>query len=154
MPKTLQPDPKLKTLRQTGTLNARSEDVKDPLFQENEFFDPRDLLQVKYEMLRRVKVDNASVTDVSSGFAFSRVAFYQAQKRFDMDGLAGLLPQRRGPKQAHKLTPEVVDYIEKAIAEDAHLRVQDLVERVNQHFGVSVHSRSIERALERRQKKS
>ena len=154
MPKTLQDDPKLKVLRETGTLNPRSEDVKDPLFQENEFFDPRDLLQVKYEMLRRVKVDNASVTDVSSGFAFSRVAFYQARKRFDMDGVAGLLPQRRGPKQAHKLTPRVVDYIEKAIAEDAPLRVQDLVERLNQHFGVSVHSRSIERALERRQKKS
>src|SRR4051812_49751372 len=35
-----------------GTLNPRADDVRDPAFVDSEFFDPRDLVQVKYEMLR------------------------------------------------------------------------------------------------------
>ena len=38
-----------------------TEKVRDPKFQENEFFDPRDVVQVKYEMLRRVSIEKAPV---------------------------------------------------------------------------------------------
>jgi len=41
------------------------------------------------------------------------VAFYQAQSAFQQDGLAGLVPRKRGPKQAHKLTEEVLTFIEQ-----------------------------------------
>ena len=41
-------------------------------------------------------------------FGLSRPTFYQAEAAFEQDGLAGLLPQPRGPKSAHKLTPEVM----------------------------------------------
>ena len=44
-------DDKPRILRQHGCLNARPGDVRDELFLANAFFDPRDLLQVKYEML-------------------------------------------------------------------------------------------------------
>src|SRR5579863_4636758 len=53
---------KVKALLEEGTLNSSPGKVRDPKFQENEFFDPRDLVQVKYEMLRRVSVEKASVT--------------------------------------------------------------------------------------------
>ena len=54
---------KVKALLEEGTLNPSPGKVHDPKFQENEFFDPRDLVQVKYEMLRRVSIEKASVTE-------------------------------------------------------------------------------------------
>ena len=48
---------KVKALLEEGTLNPAPEKVQDPKFHENEFFDPRDIVQVKYEMLRRVSVE-------------------------------------------------------------------------------------------------
>src|SRR5215472_4243535 len=99
-------DPKLAALQQQGTLNPRPKEVRDELFLEDAFFDARDLVQVKYEMLRRVQTDGRSVTDAAAGFGFSRPSFYQALAAFEQDGLAGLVPHKRGPKQAHKLTDE------------------------------------------------
>jgi len=72
------PDAKLQTLQQQGTLNPRPKDVSDELFVQDGFFDPRDLVQVKYEMLRRVQADGKSVTDAAASFGFSRPSFYQA----------------------------------------------------------------------------
>jgi hypothetical protein len=70
------PDAKLQTLQQQGTLNPRPEDVRDELFLQNGFFDPRDLVQVKYEMLCRVETDGKSVTEAATRFGFSRPSFY------------------------------------------------------------------------------
>ena len=50
-------DSKGESLRQQGVLNPHPEKVAEPLFHGSEFFDPRDLVQVKYEMLRRVRVE-------------------------------------------------------------------------------------------------
>ena len=77
MPQPL--DSKGESLRHQGVLNPHPQKVADPLFLRGEFFDPRDLVQVKYEMLRRVRVEGASVTEVTLAFGFSRPVFYQAQ---------------------------------------------------------------------------
>ena len=97
-------DPKLAALRQQGTLNPRPGKVSDPLFVQDSFFDSRDLVQVKYEMLRRVQAENHSVVRTATAFGFSRPSFYQARHTFQQSGLAGLVPHKRGPQQAHKLT--------------------------------------------------
>lgn len=153
MPKLSQPDRKLEALREHGNVNPRADDVSDSLFQEYEFFDSRDLMQVKYEMLRRVKIEKASITEASSAFGFSRVAFYLTRKRFEVGGLGELQPKQRGPKRAHKLTSEVMAFVERSLTEDPSLDALSLVERVKDRFGISVHPRTIERALGRRQKK-
>lgn len=147
------PDPKLDALRKQGTLNPHPEDVKDPRFQENAFFDPHDLMQVKYEMLRRVQKEGSPVTSTAGAFGFSRVTFYQVLKRFEEDGIAGLLPKLRGPKGAHKLSEELMRFIEASLGENPNLRSKDLSEFIKDRFGISVHPRSIERALIRQQKK-
>jgi len=146
-------DPKLKALRVQGTVNPHPEDVKDPLFLEDGFFDPRDLLQVKYEMLRRVRTEKSPVTPVAAAFGVSRVTFYQVSKRFDEEGMAGLFPKLRGPKAAHKLTEEVMAFLEASLAKDSSLRPQALAELAREQFDISLHPRSIERAIARRQKK-
>ena len=46
-------DAKHEALRKEGTLNPRPRAVTNPLFEESDFFDPHDLVQVKYEMLRQ-----------------------------------------------------------------------------------------------------
>ena len=151
MPQPL--DSKGQSLRQQGVLNPHPQKVADPLFLRAEFFDPRDLVQVKYEMLRRVRVEGASITQVVSAFGFSRPVFYQAQALYHSAGLPGLIPQRPGPRHAHKLSDLVVDFLLHQRLGDPLLRAPALSELVREHFGLVVHPRSIERALERRRKK-
>jgi transposase len=146
-------DPKLEALRQQGTLNPRPGEVTDELFVEDSFFDSRDLVQVKYEMLRRVQAEGKAVSGAAAAFGFSRPSFYQAQAAFGQDGLAGLVPHKRGPKQAHKLTEEVLAILREARQLDPTVRAGELARLVQQRFGTTVNPRSIERALSHHQKK-
>ncbi len=147
-------DDKAKALRQRGCLNTRPEGVRDELFADGEFFDPLDLVQVKYEMLRRVKAENRTVSRAAEDFGFSRPSFYEAQHQLDQEGLTGLVPKKRGPRGGHKLTPEIVDELAQAQAEEPSLGIEDLVELVRTRFDKKVHRRTIERALARRKKNS
>jgi len=145
-------DPKRRILQQQGNLNLHSKSVTDPLFLQDPFFDSQDLVQVKYEMLRRVQSERQSVTQAAAAFGFSRPSFYQALSAFQQGGLGGLIPQKRGPKTAHKLTTEVVQFVREQQAADPELRAPALVRLIARHFGVVVHPRSIQRALARSQK--
>ena len=140
-------------LRRTGTWHSRSKEVNDELFHSHEFFDPRDLLQVKYEMLRRVATGEMNVSQATRAFGFSRPTFYQTQQAFAKGGLAALVPKPTGPKANRKLTDEVLDYVAQLHASDAGLRPSQWAEKVRCKFGLDVHPRSILRALERRAKK-
>lgn len=144
---------KRQALRQQGTLNPHAEKVSDTLFQHSDFFDPQDLVQVKYEMLRRVEVDKHSVTHSATAFGLSRPTFYQAQLDFQQNGLAGLVPQKRGPRGAHKLTPEVLEFIHQQRSAEPSLGGTALAEGIRERFGVRIHPRSIERGVLRQQKK-
>jgi len=154
MPPRKPSDPKLEALRAQGTVNPRAQDVRDPEFLDSKFFDPRDLIQVKYEMLRRVRSDGRAVADTAASFGVSRPTFYKAQTNFERDGLAGLLPGKRGPRGPHKLTSKVVDFITCTVEEEPSLDIAALVERIEQKLGVRVHPRTIERALARSKKKA
>ncbi len=145
---------KTDSLRQRGCLNPDPSRVTDELFDDSEFFDPQDLVQVKYEMLRRVGAGQRTVSRTAKDFGFSRPAFYEAQHHFDQDGLVGLVPKKRGPRAGHKLTPEIVDALQKARIEEPSLSIEDLVEMVRTRFETKVHPRTIERALARRKKNS
>jgi len=148
------PDTKVQALQTEGTLNPTPERVCAPLFGASDFFDARDLVQVKYEMLRRVAHDGHAVARVAQAFGFSRPAFYQVQAAFRRDGLPGLAPRKRGPHQAHKLTPEVVAFLGEQKQQYPTLRAPALAHRVLQRFGMTVHPRTIERALGSKQKKT
>jgi transposase len=153
MPNLKREQQKLLNLQQEGSLNRRPQDVADELFRDPDFFDPHDLVQVKYEMLRRVRVDNLSVSQSAKSFGFSRPSYYQAHFAFVEGGLAGLLPQKRGPRRAHKLNSAVMEFLERSRADRPSLVSQDLAGMIREKFGLVVHPRSIERALVRHQKK-
>jgi transposase len=145
---------KLLSLRKTGTLNPKPDAVTSDLFRgSGEFFDPNDVLQVKYEMLREVEVNGASVSDAAPAFGFSRPSFYEAQTAFRQDGLFGLLPKKKGPQRAHKLDTKAVEFLKKLKAENPKLTSSQLADRLRAELHVKAHPRSIERALARDQKK-
>jgi transposase len=147
-------DPKAASLRRHGCLNPWPERVTAPDFvAAGGFFDPRDLIQVKYEMLRRVRVEGESVSASAAAFGFSRPTYYQADGAFLERGLPGLVPSKRGPRRAHKLSDEILDFLEKKLAAGEASGSSQLAELVKQRLGLEIHPRSVERALARRQEK-
>jgi len=147
-------DDKTESLKKYGAFNPHPQKVVEETFSDSalEFFDPRDLVQVKYEMLRAVEKGGRSVKHASQAFGFSRPAFYQAQSQFKRGGVTGLVKKRPGPKSAHKLTADLT-FIEEKIEEDKPLRARKLAPLIKEKFGKDVHPRSIERAVARRKKK-
>jgi transposase len=142
-------DPKVEALRAERSLNPRPEAVTDEVFLASGFMDARDVIQVKYEMVRRVRVEGATVSGTASAFGFSRPTFYEAAEALDTSGLAGLVPARPGPQRAHKLTAEVVSFAEGLLDDDPTLSSTDVAEAIGDRFGITVHPRSVERALAR-----
>src|SRR5882672_7435158 len=146
------PVQKMQELKRTGTFNPRPDSVSDTLFKENPFFDPKDLLQVRYEMLRRHSVEGHSIVDIATNFGVSRPTVYQAQLAFEQAGLSGLLPKRRGPKEGHKLSEEVIEYVRDLRAADASLTTVACIQAIQERFAIKVHRRSLERALRSKKK--
>jgi transposase len=144
---------KINALRERGCLHPRPEVVSDELFVTADFFDPNDLLQVKYEMVRRVCTEGLPVSHAARSFGVARPTVYQALCAFEQGGLAGLQPKRPGPRRAHKMSEEVVDFLEGALVDAPDTGTGELVVAVQKRFGLSVHPRSVERALARRKKK-
>ena len=153
MPPTPEPNAKRRALQNTGTFNPRSAQVRHRLFEDSDFFDPRDLVQVKYETLRALEQDQYSITQAAQEFGLSRPTIYQAQAEFEQSGLPGLLPRKRGPKSPHKWTPQVAEFIGQCLSKDAELGARELAARVRDRFRMKLHPRTIEKALQARAKK-
>src|SRR5258707_608396 len=92
------PDPKEAALAGARCLNPHPEQVTDPEFLASDFFDPRDAVQVKYEMVRKVKAGGAPVTEAAAASGYSRPAYYAAAAALESSGLEGLVPARPGPR--------------------------------------------------------
>ncbi|MHC4092087.1 MAG: helix-turn-helix domain-containing protein [Planctomycetota bacterium] len=145
---------KIEALRANRSLHPHPEKVKDDLFLREEFFDPNDLLQVKYEMLRRVRIEGHAVQSTTRAFGFSRPTYYEAQVAYQRSGLLGLLRMKPGPRRAHKLSEAVMDWVSEELSAEPPPSAPELVERIERRFGLVVHPRSIQRAVARRKKKS
>ena len=139
-------------LKKHDSLNLHPERVKSDLFRENEFFDPHDLVQVKYEMLRLVQKAHVSISRAVCVFGFSRPSFYRIMGEFEQNGMAGLIPKKRGPRKRHKLNDEIMSFIEDTLEKEPSLSIESLTHRVEEEYNITVHRRSIERA--RSKKKS
>jgi transposase len=148
-----QASPKRQALQATGTLNPRAAHVRHGLFQHSDFFDPQDLLQLKYETLRALEQEDCSIARAAQEFGLSRPTIYQAQNQFQAGGLEGLLPRKRGPKHAHKLTEPVRQYLADQVRAEPAVGGPELARRVRQRFGIKLHRRTIEKALKSKAKR-
>lgn len=138
---------KVEALLEEGTLNPTPEHVRDPKFQNNEFFDPHDIVQVKYEMLRRVSAESASVSAATEEYGVSRPTYYQTKASFDKAGIAGLAPQKRGPRGPHKFRGEALAFVQQQLVAGEPVRARELAKLVRQKFDLNIHPRTIERAV-------
>ncbi|MGH7418626.1 MAG: helix-turn-helix domain-containing protein [Candidatus Rokuibacteriota bacterium] len=146
-------DDKAAALRRQHALNPRPDDVTDPAFLSGDlFFDRRDLVQVKYEMLRRAREEGQPVSRAAAAFGFSRPSFYAARASFEDAGLPGLVPRRPGPRRAHKLSTLIVEALAAERAAHPSLDSADLARMAWERFEIRVHRRSVERALGRRKR--
>jgi transposase len=141
--------PKEEALAATGSLNPHPEQVTEPGFLGSDVFDARDAVQVKYEMVRKVRADGAPASQAAGEFGYSRPSYYAAAAALDSGGLPGLVPGRPGPRGASKLTDEICAWCQEQLDADPGLRPAALAGPVEESFGVRAHPRSIERALAR-----
>jgi transposase len=139
--------PKVTALLAEGTCNPAAEKVRDPKFREHDFFDPRDLVQVKYELLRRVSLEHASVTAATAEYGVSRPTYYQTKAHFAAAGIAGLVPRKRGPHGPHKLQGAAWAFVEQHLVAGEPVRARALAKQLQQHFALTIHPRTIERAV-------
>jgi transposase len=131
-----------------GAAHPRPQAVRDPLFRASAFFDPNDLVQVKYEMLRSVEKDGRAVVEAAQAFGLSRPVYYVTRELFNREGLPGLLPRKRGPKRPHKLTDEALAVLAQAVHEAERMPSgAQLTALLAQRCGIRAHPRSILRRL-------
>ena len=152
MARAKKPNAKSQALAQDGVLNPHPEAVHDALFAGNLFFDAKDLVQVRYEMVRRHQVDGVAISEAAATFGVTRPTFYKAQSALRTAGLVGLLPSRRGPKGGHKISAEVIAFVIDLKAASPELTTSQCLDAIEARFGVKVHRRSLERALARKKK--
>ena len=140
--------PRLKALEAVGATHPHPQAVTDALFVGSAFFDPNDLVQVKYEMLRSVQAGTHRVVQAAEAFGLSRPAFYVTQAAFAREGLPGLLPHKRGPKGPHKLTDDVLAVLAAAVKESGSIPGSDVLARLlAERCGIDAHPRTIVRRL-------
>jgi transposase len=132
-------------------MDRRAPAVRDAHFRSGGFFDARDVIQVKYEMLRRHVVDGLSVTEVAQLFGVSRQTFYKIARDFEVHGLVGLSPQKPrqkpGPRGGWKCTDEVVAFAARRRAERPALPLTHLSREVERRFRVTVSASALRYAL-------
>lgn len=144
--------PRKRALEQQGLINPTADAVSDQHFEEDGFFEPADLVQVRYEMLRSVRVGDRSATAAAAAFGVSRATYYQVRASYDREGIVGLIPEKRGPRGPHKLTSEILDFVDAEL-EHAALSFTEVATRITERFAITIHPKSIERALAERRKK-
>lgn len=132
-------------------LERRLPDIRDQLFRSGEFFDPSDVVQVKYEMLRRHRVDGLSVTAVAALFGVSRQTVYNVARDFDRHGIVGLSsakPKARpGPREGWKCTREVVAFAARRRRQKPDVALAQLAREVERRFRISITAGALRHAL-------
>jgi len=105
-------------------------------------------------MLRCVREEKCSVREAARIFGLSRPSFYQARAQFEKEGVAGLLPRKRGPKEAHKLTEDVRSFAKERLEEKpGKISWESLSQMIEERFTKKIHPRSIERSMKQNKKR-
>ena len=63
------------------------------------------------------------------------------------DGLTALVPKQRGPREGHKLSGQVIEHVRTLKSSSPGLTTVECIRAVQEKFGVTVHRRTLERAM-------
>jgi transposase len=137
------------SLKKSNCFNQNYENVTAGIFKTSSFFDSRDIVQVKYEMIRAVSNAEGTITDISCAYGFSRKSYYQVNEAFQSGGLDALVPKKKGPKKPHKLTPEALTFINSFLESNPKAKADKISLALETELGISIHSRTIYRHLKK-----
>ncbi|MBP3899961.1 MAG: helix-turn-helix domain containing protein [Blautia sp.] len=145
---------KAEILKENGTYNSRYEKVTAPCFRSGVFFDSRDLVQVKYELLRSISSGECTVTRASELFGISRESIYKNKAAYEAGGVQALIPKKTGPKGASKLTKQGQAFIDSYVAEHPSASASETNAKMREKVGIFVHNRTVERYLSKKRQGS
>jgi len=143
---------KIQVLKANGTYNNQHNAVRKSNFIENEFYDPMDAVQVKYEMLRDGESGSRPIKDVAEDFGFSRATYYNIKEGFEKQGIASLFPDKTGPKHPHKLTQDLCSFVDEYISLNPEKRLLDILEAIYDKKKIKISRRTLERYLEKKKR--
>jgi len=132
-------------LMENGTFNKNYKNVKAAKFINDQFYDPMDIAQVKYEMLKEVEQNGITITDAADNYGFSRTAYYNIKDAFSSQGIKGLIPEKSGPKSPHKLTQTYQERIDEWVAGNPGISSNDIAALINQDGTIQINKRTVER---------
>jgi transposase len=135
-------------LEKEGLLNAKPDRVSHPLFETLDFFDPFDLPQVRYEMIRSARVEKMTVAAACKLFGFSREYFYKLERAFMARGYVALLGSTMGRRPIIALNQEIVNFIAHRKMENAGLSGEKLRQEIQSLYKVDCSRRTVERIVE------
>ena len=138
------------TLKKYGCFNQNHESVSASIFQSDPFFDKKDVVQVKYEMIRAASRDEGSITNISEAYGFSRKSYYQINESFKAGGLHALIPKKTGPKGPRKLKPEILEFVDAYLVDHKNAKAQEISDQLEANKGIKIHPRSVYRYLEKK----
>ena len=115
-------DAKTRALAASRTLNPRPEKVADPAFAPGSFFDPANLVQVKYEMVRQAETGGAGRPGRVGLRGSPASRCIPPERRCASKGWPGLIPGEPGPEEQQQAAGEVVSHLEELLAADPRLR--------------------------------
>ena len=144
-------DAKRAFLAGQGLLHGRPERVVHPLFQRLDFFDPDDLAQVRYEMLRTARVDEVTVAEACRLFGFSREYFYQLERDFMACGYVALIGAPRGRRPLIGVNQEIINFLLQRKMADPKLTGEELRQEILAAYHIDCSRRTVERVLEKLQ---
>jgi len=136
---------KVEILKVNGTYNKRYDSVRKPEFLEGGFYDPRDVVQVKYEMLRDAEDSGQAIGAVASKFGFSRTAYYNIKESFEKNGMSALIPEKTGPKKPHRLTETLQEFVDEYVIGHPNASSAEIVAVIQSEKSEVVSKRTIER---------
>lgn len=132
-------------LIKNGTFNKNYDKVTEQKFIRDDFFDPQDLVQIKYEMLRTARGSERNIGEIADAFGFSRAAFYKIKASFEQEGISAFIPEKSGPKGAKKLTEEHQKFVDKYLISHPKTSSDELTEILKRERGLKISKRTIER---------
>jgi transposase len=132
-------------LLENGTFNRYYSKVTESRFINDDFYDPRDLAQVKYEMLRIARESQESIGEIIVKFGFSRAGFYKIKKAFEREGFSSFVSNKSGPRSSWKLTDEHRCFIDDYISKKPHASSNEIAAALKAERGLEISKRTIER---------
>lgn len=142
---------KKETLLGNGSFNKNYSKVKKAKFLEDSFYDPMDIIQIKYELIQDAKDARGGIEKITSDYGYTRASYYLIKAAFEKGGLAALAPGKTGPKTPYKLTLERQEHIERYISENPSANSAEVVADLLGSKGIKISKRTVERY--RRKKK-